>query len=90
MFLNSLLYILADTYPDGVPRQTHNTSEHVIRAPLFAGDKNPRQANTGKRRKFTNIFVRLGQMDMNNSRMHCNNVTIYMGKNNFWGEGGGE
>jgi hypothetical protein len=41
-----LLYNLADTYPAGVPRQTYNTKAQVIKAPLFAGDKNPRHAKT--------------------------------------------
>ena len=40
------LYILAATYPAGVPRHTNNTRAQVISAPLLAGDKNPRHANT--------------------------------------------
>lgn len=41
-----LLYILAETYPDGVPRHTHSTTAQVMRAPLLAGDRKPRHANT--------------------------------------------
>ena len=46
IILHLLLYILADTYPPGVPRQTYNTRTQVISAPRLAGDKKPRQANT--------------------------------------------
>lgn len=39
-----LLYILALTYPAGVPSRTYNTMAQVIRAPLLAGLRKPRQA----------------------------------------------
>jgi hypothetical protein len=35
------LYIRAETYPAGVPNRTNKIIAIVIRAPRFAGDKNP-------------------------------------------------
>lgn len=40
-----LLYIREATYPAVVPRQTYNTIAQVIRAPLLAGERKPKQAN---------------------------------------------
>lgn len=49
-----LLYILAETYPAGVPSRTYKTIAQVISAPLFAGLKNPKQANASVTRVIQN------------------------------------
>ena len=39
------------------PRQTYKTIAQVIRAPLFAGDKNPKHANAGIENKYIYIYI---------------------------------
>ena len=48
---------MEETYPAGVPKHTKRTSVQVIKAPRFAGDRNPRQANTYKRLKLGMINI---------------------------------
>lgn len=50
-----LLYILADVYPAIAPKQTKTTIAQVIKAPLLAGDKNPRHANANVTSVMKNI-----------------------------------
>lgn len=52
-----LLYILALTYPAGVPNRTNNTMAQVMRAPRLAGLKKPRHANANVTRVIQNTWT---------------------------------
>ena len=43
-------------YPAGVPRQTNSTMAQVIKAPLLAGDKNPKREKSEMTSKYASIF----------------------------------
>lgn len=69
-----LLYILAETYPAGVPNNTKSIMTQVINAPRFAGLKNPKQANAN----VTNVIQNTCTPDPRNTD---NNIPFLGGLN---------